>query len=263
MPDLATLQTLFRAAIDDRERETHALALIAGEPAEARQRLAIYRRNVATNAGGALAAIYPIIYKLVGAEFFSGLAHGYGSAHPSTSGDLNEFGAHLADFLCALAPTRRLPYLPDVARLEWLAHKAHYARDHAPLDVSALTAFTDASCALLAVKLHPSVAVLSSAYPLFRIWEVHQDDYSGELAVDLDSGGEHVVVYRPRFRVTVARLAAGEASFLAAVMRGALLGPALADALAEDPDFDFAASLRTWTVENIVVNICDQQAPAT
>jgi hypothetical protein len=106
------------------------------------------------------------------------------------------------------------------------------------------------------------VAVVSSAYPLFRIWEVHQDDYGGELAVDLDAGGEHVVVYRPRFRATVARLSAGEARFLAAVMRGALLGPALADALTEDPGFDFAASLRTWTVENIVVDICGKQEAA-
>ena len=256
MPDLATLQTIFAAALDDQAREAHALALICAEPEEARQRLAVYRWNIATNAVGALAAIYPIIHKLVGAEFFSGLAHRYRSAHPSTSGDLNEFGERLADFLRGFAPAHALPYLPDVARLEWLAHKAHYARDHAPLDFGALTALTEESYALLEVKLHPSVAVLGSAYPLFRIWEVHQDDYGGELAVDLDGGGEQVVVYRPRFRATVARLAAGEASFLAAVICGALLGPALAEALNQDPAFDFAASLQRWAVDNIVVDIC-------
>ena len=81
------------------------------------------------------------------------------------------------------------------------------------------------------LTLHPAVALLSSAYPLFRIWEVHQDDYRGEIAVDLGSGGEHVVVYRPQFRATVARLSSGEAVFLAAVARGSRLGPALEDAL--------------------------------
>src|SRR3954468_15361651 len=180
MSDLSALQTLFGAALDDRELEAHALPLISGSPEEARERLAVYRRNIATNLGGALAAIYPVVCKLVGAEFFAGLARAYGGAHPSASGDLNEFGEHLADFLRSFAPVGLLPYLPDVARLEWLAHKAHYARDHAPLDVNALADFPEDAYALLQVTLHPSVAVLNSAYPLFRIWQVHQDDYGGE-----------------------------------------------------------------------------------
>jgi hypothetical protein len=262
MPELATLQTLFGAAMVDREGELHALPLISGNPEEAAQRLAVYRRNIASNLGGALAAIYPIVCKLVGDDFFSGLACVYGRAHPSTSGDLNEFGEHFADFLQSFAPVGMLPYLPDVARLEWLAHKAHYALDHAPLDVNALADFPEDAYALLQVTLHPSVAVLSSAYPLFRIWQGHQDGYDGEFAVDLQSGGERVVVYRPQFRAAVASLSAGEAVFLAEVMHGALLGPALAKSLDQDPGFDFAASLRAWAVENIVVDLCVNQRAA-
>ena len=72
MPELATLQELFGAAIVNRARDEHALPLIAGNEVEARQRLAIYRANVAANAAGALAAIYPIVRKLVGDEFFAG-----------------------------------------------------------------------------------------------------------------------------------------------------------------------------------------------
>lgn len=236
-------------------RDERALPLIAGDDAEARKRLAIYRANIAANATGALAAIYTVVRTLVGAEFFAGLAQAYCAAHPSASGDLNELGAHLADFLPAFAPAHSLPYLPDVARLEWLAHQAHYAADHAPLDVTALTGFTEDDYARLALTLHPAVGVLSSAYPLFRIWEVHQDDYRGELAVDLGGGGEHVVVYRPQFRAAVAKLSTGETVFLAAVARGALLGPALADALNHDPGFNFAASLQNWALANIVVDL--------
>ncbi len=229
--------------------------MIAGDEAEARKRLAIYRANIAANATGALAAIYPIVRTLVGAEFFAGLAQAYSAAHPSASGDLNELGAQLADFLPAFAPAQSLPYLPDVARLEWLVHRAHYAADHAPLDVTALADFAEDDYARLTITLHPAVGVLSSAYPLFRIWEVHQDDYRGDLAVDLGGGGEHVVVYRPQFRAAVARLSTGEAVFLAAVARGALLGTALADALNHDPHFNFAASLQNWARANIVVDL--------
>ena len=105
------------------------------------------------------------------------------------------------------------------------------------------------------MKLHPAVALAQSAYPLFRIWEVHQDDYRGEIALDLGSGGESCLIHRPQFRVTVATSSAGEAAFIAAVARGALLGIALDDALKSDPSFDFAASLKTWAAANIVVDL--------
>ena len=83
-----------------------------------------------------------------------------------SSGDLNELGAHLADFLPAFPPAQSLPYLPDVARLEWLAHQAHYAADHAPLDVTALAGSREDDYARLALTLHPAVAVL--AFRLIR-----------------------------------------------------------------------------------------------
>ena len=255
MPELATLQALFSAAMADRAHDKHAVPLIAGDAVLARRRLAVYRANIAANAVGALAAIYPIVRKLVGDEFFAGLAHAYCAAHPSASGDLNELGGHLADFLPAFAPARELPYLADVARLEWLVHQAHYTADHPPLALDALTRLPQNDYSRLAVKLHPAVALVESAYPLFRIWEVHQEDFEGEIAVELDSGGESCLIHRPQFRVTVARTSSGEAVFLAAVARGALLGHALDDALKRDSGFDFAASLKTWATANIVVDL--------
>src|SRR5471032_987218 len=86
MPDLATVQQRVSAALINDARGDDALPLIAGDPAQARDRLAIYRANVVTNAALALAAIYRIVRKLVGAEFFDGLARAYSSAHPSVSG---------------------------------------------------------------------------------------------------------------------------------------------------------------------------------
>lgn len=255
MPDLATLQRVVGSALTDGARIDDALPLIAGDAALARQRLAVYRANIAANAANALAAIYPIVRKLVGDEFFDGLARAYCDRHPSTSGDLNQLGGQLADFVATFAPAQSLPYLPDVARLEWHAHLAHYAADHAPLAAGRLVNLSEADYPLLQLTLHPAVAVLASDYPIFRIWEVHQDDYRGEIAVDLDSGGEHIVVYRPHYHATVAKLSRGEAAFLTAIMRGERLGRALESALATDADFDFAASLTRWVAATIVVAI--------
>jgi hypothetical protein len=253
MSDLATVQQLVSTALADSARSDDALPLIAGDPAHARSRLAIYRGNVGANAALALAATYPIVRKLVGAEFFDGLARAYSGDHPSVSGDLNELGEHLTDFVKTFPPAQTLPYLPAVARMEWLAHRAHYAANHVPLDMGSPASIREDDYPRLQLMLHPAVATLTSAYPLFRIWEVHQDDYHGEIVVDFDSGVETIVVYRPQFRATVARLTCGEAAFLGAIVRGELLGPALERALAADDGFDFAASLQRWAAANIVV----------
>ena len=255
MPELTNAQHLFGAALADAAAGDEATALFAGDPAQVRNRLAIYRGNVVANADGALAATYPIVRKLVGADFFGGLARAYNRQHPSVSGDLNELGEHFAQFISGFPHAQALPYLPDVARMEWLVQRAHYAADHAPLDISRLAGISENDYARLIVRLHPAVSLLASNYPLFRIWEVHQDDYGGEIAVDLAAGAAQIVVYRPQFRVSVAPLSAGEAVFLDAILRGTLLGDALEQAVAQDAGFDLPASLQRWAASNIVVGV--------
>jgi len=255
VPDLAALQRRFAVALTDVAANDDVLSLFTGGAARTRDRLARYPGNISANTARALAATYPIIRKLVGDEFFDGLARAFCRCHPSASGDLNELGECFADFLVAFPHTQSLSYLPDVARLEWLVHTAHYAADHAPADTSRLATLMESDYPRLALKLHPAVATVTSSYPLCRIWEVHQDDYRGEIAVDLDGGADRVIVYRPQFRVTVAALTDGEFAFLAAVQRGKLLGTALESAAAASAQFDLGASLQRWTAANIVVGL--------
>src|SRR5687767_8407646 len=166
--------------------------------------LAVYRGNAFGNWAQALAGAYPIVRKIVGEEFFEGLARAYARAHPSASGDLNEYGAALAEFVAVFPHTQDLPYLPDVARMEWLAHRAYYAADAKPFDV---TGISHSNPQALRPRLAPASALLASDWPLARIWVVHQDDYAGEVAVDLRSGPNRILVHRPRWRVQVRALA--------------------------------------------------------
>ena len=96
---------------------------------------------------------------------------------------------------------------------------------------------------------------MESAYPLFRIWEVHQEDFEGEIAVELDSGGEFCLIHRPQFRGTVARITPAEAQFLKSVQCGAMFGAALDSARGVDAGFNLALSLKEWVTSNIVVAI--------
>lgn len=225
------------------ERQSHFAAELlgrAGPPG-----MAVYRSNVFGNWAQALTSAYPIVRKIVGEEFFQGLAHEYARAHPSGSGDLNEYGSALGEFVAEFAHTQDLPYLPDVARMEWLAHRAYYAQDPKPFSYESLSEFSR-------LVLAPPCALLVSKWPLARIWTVHQDDYEGEIDVDLRAGPDRILVHRPRWRAQVRSLAPSDYRFLDMARQGKTLGEALEAAVVEDPAFDPSLALAGWVDAGVI-----------
>jgi hypothetical protein len=226
--------------------------IFAGHPATVVERIAVYRGNVIGASVKALANVYAVIAKIVGAGFFEGMAREYLRRHPSVSGDLNALGAHFADFVAEFPHVQDLPYLPDVARMEWRAHLAYYAPDDALLDLARFAAVPPDAHARLRLTLAAGSALLESPWPLARIWEVHQDDYAGEFAVDLASGPERILVHRPRFRVHVEALTPGAFAFLQHAHAGAPLAESLEAALVAEANFDFAGALTHWVEGRVI-----------
>jgi hypothetical protein len=219
-------------------------ALLGGGPAPAG--IEVYRSNVFGNCTQALGAAYPLVCKIVGEKFFDAMARAYARAQPSSSGDLNAYGAELARFVSAFPHTQDLPYLADVARMEWLAHRAYYAQDRTPFDRAALAQVPPDQYAALVPRLAPGSAVLASDWPLARIWEVHQDAYVGDPAVDLNSGPDYIVIFRPRWRVEVRALSVGEYCFFTGALRARTLGELIESACDIDPEFDPSTALARW-----------------
>ncbi len=254
MRELAALQERFGAGLDATVTDAGALELFVGETQQVRQRLGIYRGNANANAAKAIAAAYPVVEKIVGGEFFSGLASEYQSRFPSVNGDLNEYGEAFAAFLADFPPAREIPYLTQVACLEWRVHRAHYAADPGPFDPALLTSVPAEYQLLLRPQLHPACHVLHSAYPIARIWEVHQDTFSGEFKVDFPGDATYALVYRPRFRVEVAQISDAEAAFLGEALDAQTLGSALAAARLRDASFDLGRSLSEWVRSSVIVD---------
>ena len=255
MPDLGELQGGFAAALVDPGQLPTAAHLMAGDSTIAADRLAIYRGNALANARKALSGAYPVIERLVGAEFFEGLSREYLRRHPSRSGDLNEYGDAFASFLSDFPHVRELPYLPDVARLEWAAHRAHYAADVPPFDLARLAAIAPERQGELRFGFNPAVSMLASRFPIDRIWNVNQPDFEGEPTVDLDAGPCRVMVVRPRFRVQVRALSTGAFVWIDAAARGGTLGRALEAALEVDAAFDLGDTLATLIADHAIINI--------
>lgn len=239
---LHKLQTEFAAAI--LEDSPAVLARIRAGRFSAARHLQVYRNNTFANLTDALAADYPVIQRLVGEGFFNFLADAYIRRHPPRSGNLHQFGDALAEFLGGFEPARHLPYLPDVARLEWAWQESYHAADAQALSAEALAAVAAEDYSRLVFALHPSVRLLESRYPCRRIWQVNQPGIDEAPAVDLGAGAERLLVVRHGIEVVVLALGTGEHALLRAFAAGRALGVAANAALTAEPAFDLGAALR-------------------
>ncbi|MEO8038509.1 MAG: DNA-binding domain-containing protein [Betaproteobacteria bacterium] len=253
MSDLSAMQARF-AELLGRAPARDPAEVFAGDAASLAPRLAIYRGTVQANGRKALAAAYPIIEQLVGAEFFDALGREYAKLTPSRDGDLSAYGETFDLFLSGFPHVSELPYLPDVARLEWAIHRAHYAADADKLDPVRLAGVPAEAQGRLRWRLHPACALLDSGWPLARIWEVHRADHSGDGQVAFDTRMHHCLVHRPAWRVLVSDLDEGAYAFLAAVQEGAPLERCVERALAVDGSFDLGAAIAAWIDARVIVD---------
>jgi hypothetical protein len=259
MPSLRDVQRGFAAATVFGDAAAAASLGIVESGLGALARIGIYRNNVLGNYRKALGATYPVVRKLVGGPFFDAAIDAFVRAYPSTQGDVNRYGGEMARFLGTYAPASELPYLPDVARLEWAIDQAGIASDAAPLDLDALARVPAGSLENLRFALHPSARLVVSPYPILRIWQFHQEDYAGEDTVDLGAGGDALLVLRGANGVTIERLSPGEHALLAAFADRVRLGAAAARAAEKEPEFDLTRTLRHHVAARTLVGF---RAPA-
>ena len=209
--------------------------------------VAVYRRNVLANLGGALAAAYPVVARLVGPAFFDEAARRFALESPSASGDLHEYGADFPGFLARYEHAKAQPYLADVARLEWTVHRSQHAADGGAFDFVALAQVPRESYGAIRFTMSPSMHLVRSPHPIGAIWEANQPDRDGSAP---RRGGERLVVWRSEDGVRVRPLDEPSWNFLSALAAGATLAAAIDDAGGLG---DAAATLRAFVADRILV----------
>lgn len=242
MRGLRELQRGFAAAVLDGRVDDFAARIQVKAGLDGARRLQIYRNNTVLSLTGALEAVYPVVRRLVGADFFRHAAAQYLAGHPSRSGDLHGFGERMPRFLASFAPVAELPYLADVARLEWAYHQVFHAADHPPLDLAALARVSAERHGELCFQLHPAARLLHSDFPILRIWQNNQDESKGDATVDLSEGGSSLlIVRRADLDIEFQLLAAGEFALLRALDERCDFATACERAMAAQPTFDLPA----------------------
>lgn len=170
------------------------------------QRFAVYRNNVIVSLTDALADSFPVVQALVGDDFFFAMAREFITTHPPRSPVLVWYGAEFPDFIHFFSPASNVPYLADVARLEWLRVEAWHAADAEPVSQEAIAALLANGDALAqtTIELHPSLSTFRSQYPVASLWAAHQQDTVDLSHIDLSSP-EAVVLMRQNMRVDITR----------------------------------------------------------
>lgn len=252
MPSLSELQRRFVDAVLAPAGDLPDLIRPAGIDSAAR--LDVYRNNTFSSLGKLLAALYPVVERLVGAEFFRHSARCYIDRYPSRSGDLGDYGSEFPEFLATFEPASQLVYLADVARLERARHQAARAAARAPLDIAALARLTADDYENLRLIVHPSVRLLNSPYPVLQIWQFNQLADPGAAQIDLASGGCQLLVWRHDLDVVQETLTSGSLALLQNLTHGRDFASACEQALAAEPDFDLGTTLQQWVARQVVVD---------
>jgi hypothetical protein len=265
MRTLPELQADFLRAILDGAPECLGDAIVV-DGLSADRRLAVYANNAEANFLGSLRSSFPAVCRLVGDEYFAQCAREFRGAHPSRSGDLSPAGAAFPDYLAALHADDRFRYLGDVARLEWLYHECLTAGEHAAFDLERLAAVPADDYDRILFRLHPAARLFDSPFPAVAIWEANVASEQEPERIDLDRGGDRVLLIRGRDGVVFRPLAAGDHAFLANLARGqpfaaALAAGAEAAEAAEAPGaaegatgFDAAAVLPAFVQAGVIVD---------
>lgn len=194
------------------ERELCRRWIAGSSRLSAVERLEIYANQYFYRLHDALADDFPTVRRVTGPAHFHNLLTDYLLACPSRHFSLRYAGRHLADFLQSHPLAQRWPYLPDLARLEWLVLEAFDAPDADTCTSEALGQVPAELWGELVLHWIPALFYLDSAWPVHELWRAQLKD-DGPLP-EIQEAPTRLRVWRQNERVFVAVVNEQEAAYL-------------------------------------------------
>jgi hypothetical protein len=250
---VTTLAELQRNFISDclsgKLRQNHTLLTknIDSRVISAQGLMGIYQNSAIANITHSLILTYPVIEKLVGNEFFTAMCREYIFLTWPQSGNMDDYGVEFPEFLAEFEHAKHLLYLKDIARLEWAFHQSSLAEDATITDWSTLAQASD----ILQLKflVTPSLSLISSTFPIDKIWHLNQENTSPDIAVDFSDEQDNntfIVLFRQQLKTVILPITSGEFALLYAFKTGESFEKAIVVASAKQADFSVDDSLKKF-----------------
>jgi hypothetical protein len=201
---LSAIQAAFEAAIYEDSAEALAGLVKGPQQRSALEGISVYRNNTHERLKHVLAQIFPVCQQLVGERCFEQLARLYIADHPCDSHDLESYGGEFPLTVSRVlleqpALQAAVPYLVDMARIEWLMQRAYFAENRARFDYGALAELSERETELVHFELQQDVSIIAVKWPVAAVWAMHQP---GETVTEFSiaPGNEYYLVERPRYQ---------------------------------------------------------------
>jgi len=216
------------------QRPAPALASLTEQAA-----FAVYRNTVLCGCVEALRANFPSVETLVGTGWMHDATRAYAQQTPPDDARLIRYGAGFPAFVQALQASQDVPYLADVARLDWYWCEVFSAHQEPYLTLTDLAGMTATD--LERGHLAPRSCVRwqwFDAHPAYSLWRVSREglpwsaDHPWVAEGALLSGDSDGVSHQP--------LQIGACAFLDACAAGQSLQVASQIAQQTQPDLDFS-----------------------
>lgn len=207
----------------------------------ATKRFSVYRNNVTVSLINVLSDIFPAVERLVGEGFFRDMARVYLSQEPPRSALMFEYGGGFANFLERFEPVAKLPYLPDVARMERAWLDAFHSADADPLQPDSLGVIPPENLGDTTFTPHPATRIVQSRFAAVSIFTASREQRPVDSIRPLDP--EDGLITRPFDSVEVRQLPPGAAGFFKALIGGATLSEAAGITLEQHSGFDLPSAI--------------------
>lgn len=220
-----------------------------GTPGE--ERVAVYTGGYLARTQEALAEVYEAVRHLIGARAFTALAEGYAARYPSHDYNLSFTGRHLPELLDAWPLTQRLPFLPDLARLEWLVCQAFHAFDHPALSPIQVAALNPEAWPRIRLTFQPSVAILASSWPVLDLWQARTLPRD-QIRLEVVNRPQRVLVFRQGLSTRCELLDGRQYQLLEGLLAGRTLGEVCGALAEQEGELPLSAWFSRWAAGGLL-----------
>ncbi|BCE00796.1 putative DNA-binding domain-containing protein [Marinicellulosiphila megalodicopiae] len=208
------------------------------EPSEftKQARFSIYKNNVFHSLIEALKAQFPVCEKLVGSDFFKGCAQQYLNITLPKRADMILIGEDFSEFLQNFEHTQTLPFLAEVAKLEYTRAQSLQSQSADCINMQDLENIDIQVLQQQHLSFHPSVFILESNFKIFTIWKGHQPG-QGMQETNINET-EHTLIFRDNHNVACILLSPSIYTCFKAWQNGLNLIEGIQHTLQHFPEFD-------------------------
>lgn len=215
-------------------------------------RVGVYAGGYPARLLDAVAESHPAVAHVLGQGAFAALVARYVRALPPQSYNLNDAGSRLAEYLPVDRLSAQLPFLSDLARMEWAIVRAFHAPVREAFDPATVTNWSAEDWFGTRIDLQVGTALVRSAWPIHAVWAARETPVD-EIDIDMTAGGNVILIHRAGFEVVCESIGEAEATAIQALLGGATLGD-VSERLSAADAGTVAASFARWVHAGLVVS---------